>query len=162
MIINLPNNIQFRVYMSKLEKRTGVCSQQFNKPDSHVLLWDFDYSELDDIVKSLMDIQKQYNLPSIYVIQSSPDSYHAYCFTSRTFREIINILSATKQIDMTYLRLGIVRGYFTLRITPRKNEPNFKLVKTLESGFINEVSFMDITINDYLTSNKGGKYNAKR
>ena len=154
------NKIQLRFYMSLLEKRTGVCSQQYDNQDKHMLLWDFDYLNLDDIIESLEKVQQDYNLPSIYVIKSSPDSYHAYCFMSRSFRETINIISATTTVDMAYLRLGIVRGYFTLRITPRTGEPDFELVKILTSGFINEMLLDAMTINEYWTSNRGGKHNA--
>ena len=155
-------NYQLKVYFSKLEKRVGVCSQQYDDFSKHCLLWDFDYSNVNDIIKSLEHIQKQYCLPSIYVVQSSLDSYHAYCLVARPFREVVNILSATPEIDMTYLRMGFVRGYFTLRITPRTNEPEFSLVKILSSNYKNEMSFDDLTVNEYLTSNKGGKHNVKR
>lgn len=157
MIVSL-GKLQIRFYISLLEKRTGVCSQQFDNPDKHILLWDFDYASLTDIVLSLVAVQLQYHLPNIYIVQSSPDSYHAYCFASRTFREVVEILAATTTIDITYLRLGMVRGYYTLRITSRKNEPNLKTVEVLESSFINEVNPLDVTINEYLTSNKGGKH----
>lgn len=160
MIANI-GNIQIRFYVSRLEKRTGICSQKYDDLNKHCLLWDFDYSSIDNIIVSLKRLQKQYCLPAIYVIQSSPDSYHAYCLVARAFREIVNILSATLEVDMTYLRMGFVRGYFTLRITPRKNEPEFKLLRILTSSYKNEMSFDDLTVNEYLTSNKGGKY-AKR
>ena len=157
MIVRI-GKLQLRLYASILEQRTGVCSQNYSNLSEHCLLWDFDYSKADDIYKSLKVVQKQYSLPSIYLIQSSQDSYHAYCLVAKTFREVIAILSATPEIDLTYLKLGIVRGYFTLRITPRKNEPNFRIYKILPSVYKNEMMFEDLTINEYLTSNKGGKY----
>ena len=149
---------QIRVYASILEKRVGICSQNYDKTDKHILLWDFDYLKLKDIIKSLKIVQETYCLPIIYIIKSSPDSYHAYSFTARTFRETITILSATTTLDITYLRMGIVRGYFTLRISPRKNESMFKLVKKIWSIYPDEAKYNDMTINEYLTSNKGGKH----
>ena len=162
LINNTVGNLNLRVYISRLEKRVGICSQQYDNRDKHCLLWDFDYLDINKIIHSLKVRQMLYDLPSIYVVQSSPSSYHAYCLVARSFREVINILSATPEIDMTYLRMGIVRGYFTLRITPRKGEPKFKLVELLTSDIENEMSFDDLTINEYLTSNKGGKHNATR
>lgn len=147
--------------MSRLEKRVGICSQQFSNPEKHMLLWDFDYQPLSKIIYALLDVQEHYRLPEIYVIQSSPDSYHAYCFVLRDFIEIIHILSATPIIDITYLRLGMVRGYYTLRITSRPNEPKFSLVVKLPSKHKNEVQATDLTINEYFTSNLGGKHNAE-
>jgi hypothetical protein len=155
MIINLTKKWQLKVYFNRQEKRTGICSQQFNNPDKHCLLWDFDNIDLNTIIHSLRYLQVNYDLPDVWIIQSSPERYHAYCFTARPFREIIHILSATPEIDMAYLRLGIVRGYYTLRITPRKDSPEFKLVKVLVSTYKNEMTPLDATINEYWTSNKG-------
>lgn len=145
---------QLRIYLSKLEKRAGICSQSYNKPDKHCLLWDFDNAELEDIKLTLIGIQFIYNLPEIRIIKSSANKYHAYCFCARSLRNVINILSATPQIDMEYLRLGIVRGYFTLRISER-NDSEFGLVDILKTGFIDEMSPLDVTVNEYLTSNRG-------
>lgn len=154
--------LQFRIYFSTLEKRKGICSQKDTNEDLHALLIDFDNSELSDIVKSLRLIQIKYHLPTIFVLKSSPHSYHAYCFTARPFMKVIHILSDIPEIDKSYFRLGIVRGYFTLRITPRKGE-KFGLIKTLASIYPPEMSPKGLTINEYLTSNKGkgGRRHAK-
>lgn len=160
MIIRL-GKLQVRLYATILAKRTGVCSQRYGEVDKHMILWDFDRSTAVEIAKTLECLMLKYNLPDIYIIQSSPKgSYHAYCFASRSFLEVLHILSDTPQVDRTYLRLGVVRGYFTLRITPRKGDTAFKLVKIITSTFSNEMDYSDMTINEYLTSNKGRK-NAK-
>lgn len=148
------SNYQLKIYLSKLEKRTGICSQSYKNSDKHCLLWDFDNAELEDIKLILTGIQFMYNLPEIRIVKSSANKYHAYCFCARSFREVINILSATPQIDMSYLRLGTARGYFTLRISER-DSTKFELVDILKSGFIDEISPLDITVNEYLTSNRG-------
>jgi len=162
MIIKL-GKLQLRVYASILERRTGICSQKDTFEDKHMLLWDFDNSSIDDIKKSLERLVVKHKLPAIHIISSSPHSYHAYCFTSRPFRNIIHILSDTPELDNSYFKLGILRGYYTLRITPRKGE-SFKLVGIILSKRSNEMRFDDVTINEYLTSNKGkgGKRHAKR
>lgn len=157
MKIYLPFNFQIRIYASRQLKRVGVCSQQYDTPDRHALMWDFDGEELQPLISNLSNLQLKYNLSNIYITESSSGNYHAYCFTSRTFLEIIHILSDTPNIDMSYLRLGIIRGYFTLRITPRNNEPNFKLVKVLASAYPEEIKPEDLTVSEYLTNNKGGK-----
>ena len=160
MKINI-GKTQFRFYVSMLEKRVGVCSQKYDNPLEHIVLWDFDRFELLEIATSLKYIQTKYKLPNIMIVQSSSKgSYHAYSFTARTLREVIIILSDTPQIDMTYLRLGMVRGYYTLRITPRKKDSKFRIVKVLWSKYPDEISPLDVTTNKYLTSNKGG-HNAK-
>ena len=155
MKINLPFSYQLRIYSSRLEKRVGICSKVFKEDDKHILLWDFDNVRLSKIIKSLTAKQIQYKLPTIYIITSSPKRFHAYCFASRTFREVINIISGTPEIDIKYLRLGMVRGYYTLRISSRTND-DFILIKTLSTSVMDEVNPPDISINDYLTINKGG------
>lgn len=161
MKINI-GKLQLRMYASILEKRTGVCSQKSDKTDKHLLLWDFDRVSISQIVMSLINIQQIYKLPSIVIIQSSPKgSYHAYSFTARPFRDIIKILADTPEVDLTYLRLGAVRGYYTLRITPRKHDPIFHIVEVLVSKYSDEMTHDDMTINQYLTNNKGVR-NAKR
>ena len=154
MKINLPLNYQLRLYFSRLEKREGVASKVYGIDDKHILLWDFDDIKLSIIKKSLRFMQIWYKLPTIYIISSSPNRYHAYCFASRTFREVINILSATPEIDIKYLRLGMVRGYYTLRISSRKND-NIALVHKLTSSIKPEVNPLDISISEYMTINKG-------
>ena len=156
MKINFPFNYQLRVYFSRLEKREGIASKVYSKEDKHILLWDFDDSELSKIKKSLRFLQIWYKLSTIYIISSSPGRYHAYCFTSRTFREVINIISATPEIDTKYLRLGMVRGYYTLRISPRNND-RLNLVDKLISNIKPEVNPLDVSISEYLTANKGGQ-----
>lgn len=156
MIIRI-KNFQFRFYFSRLEKRVGACSQMYGNPKLHALLWDFDRYTYNQIKKSLVKIQEKYKLPNIMIVQSSKKgSYHAYSFTARPFREIIHILSDTPEIDLTYLRLGMVRGYYTLRITPRKND-SISVVGILKSIYPDEMSFNGLTVNEYLTSNKGSK-----
>ena len=156
MKVNI-GKLQFRFYVSMLEKRTGVCSQKYGSPFEHMVLWDFDRFELSEIIISLRHIQKKYKLPNIMIVQSSSKgSYHAYSFTARPLREVITVLSDTPEVDMTYLRLGMVRGYYTLRITPRKNDVSFRIVKMLWSKYPDEISPLDVTTNEYLTSNKGG------
>ena len=153
-------SLELRFYASRLEKRTGICSQRADNTDSHMLLCDFDNAEINNLIYSLDSIQKKFDLPTIYIVKSSPTNYHAYCFCLRTFREIILILSSLPEIDESYLRLGVVRGYYTLRISDRKGEM-FKAERTLISNFPDEMAFDEMTTNEYLTSNKGG-HNAER
>jgi len=162
MIIRI-GKLQLRAYATILEKRIGICSQKDTREDKHALLIDFDNSSISTIINSLSSLQKKYKLPAIYIVASSKHSYHAYCFTARKFMEIIHILSDIPELDESYFRLGIIRGYFTLRITSRKGD-KFKLVKTLVSVYPNEMLPDSLTVNEYLTSNKGkgGKRHAKR
>lgn len=153
MIVKL-GQYELKIYLNKLAKRVGICSKIGKLEDRHAVLWDFDDVLLKTIVKSLLDIQKRYSLPEIYILNSSARKYHAYCFTARPFQKVVEILAATPNIDMAYLRLGVVRGYYTLRISER-NGISFKLAVLLPSVFNNESQPLDLTYNEYLTSNKG-------
>lgn len=149
-------NFELALYFNILESRTGVCSGKADGSDRHMLLFDFDNANLASIAKSLEKLQATYKLPNIYIVQSSPLNYHGYCFSNRSFRETIMLLSSVPEIDEKYLRLGIVRGYYTLRISQRAGEI-FKTVLTLESMFPREMETGEMTVNEYLTSNKGGR-----
>lgn len=129
---------QIRVYLDKQVEHTGVCSTKADNPKEHMLLWDFDDAKLGDIVNQLLAVSCLYSLPKIYLVSSSPGNYHAYCFASRDFRETISILASTKSIDLAYLRMGVARGYFTLRITPRKGG-QFRLIRIIRSQVPNEM-----------------------
>ncbi|OGM08550.1 hypothetical protein A2Z67_01775 [Candidatus Woesebacteria bacterium RBG_13_36_22] len=156
MQINL-GSISLKVYVSKTAKRIGVCSQKSDEPDNHCLLWDFDDARYVNILYTLYGLQEEYKLPRIYVIESSLNHYHAYCFASRSFREVLHILSDTPEICMTYLRIGATRGYFTLRISPRADAPKFELKTIIPSRIADEMLTDDVTVNEYITSNRGRK-----
>lgn len=159
MIITLPNNYELKIYINKQEKRVGICSDNIKNTDRHCLLWDFDNANLENIRACLKYMQKEYQLPNIYIAKSSSKNYHAYSFVSLPFLRTIHILSGTPFIDETYLRLGIVRGYFTLRISPRHND-KLEYIECLTSDYPSEMNPLDLMTNEYLTSNKG-EHNAK-
>lgn len=144
--------IQFNFHLSvkKVELRHGLCSK-VNYCNSHVVLWDFDNSELNDIKIELKRLQNKYNLSTIYILQSSEKNYHAYCFTPCDFTEVIHILSETRFIDKVYLRLGVARGYYTLRYSD-KNNYKIKLIDSIVSSN-KAISAHDITTNEYYTTN---------
>lgn len=152
---------KYRVYFRKpvaiypIAKRTGVCSKNY-ETDKHILLWDFDDTNFDFVELELNRLMRKYELPQIYILQSSENHYHAYCFASRTFQQVIHILSETKSLDFEYLRLGIVRGYYTLRFSDKENS-KMRLMETLPSSFLEEMSMDDVTINEYFTTNIGGE-----
>lgn len=155
MIINILNKYQARFYFSKVEKRHGICSKH-SENEKHMLLWDFDNTDLENILQDLRYLIARYALPNVYVLQTSKSGYHAYCFSARPFKEVIHILSDTNSIDMHYLRLGMVRGYYTLRFSARQ-DGSPKLIKILESVYPAEMSPLDMTVNEYFTTNRGFK-----
>lgn len=156
MILNYRDKYQLRIdcriSIKRIAVRHGVCSQIFGT-DNHILLWDFDDISLKKVIHSMSTMQTRYKLPDIYILQSSNGSYHAQCYCSYDFKKIIHILSDTQYIDMDYLQLGIARGYFTLRYTPKSDNVKLKMIHILKSDVISDITPFDVTINEYTTSN---------
>lgn len=157
MIINLFKKYQLfldcNLYVSlrRTEIRKGLCSKNFDT-DKHMLLWDFDEVPLQYIMADLQSIQYKYGLPDVYVLESSENHYHAYCFVSMNFKTIIQILSYSIFIDENYFRLGVARGYYTLRYSP-KGDRNIRLISILKSNVKYTMSPLEVTINEYYTTN---------
>lgn len=90
-------------------------------PDGkHILMWDFDNSILETATSALRLIQLIYDLPNIYILNSGkPNRYIAYCFVRMTIQQVAEILSATPFICWGFLKWGIIRNRWTLRVTPK-------------------------------------------
>lgn len=100
---------------------TSVIGVNSNLPDgNHILMWDFDMVNKEDIIKELVDIQARFKLPRIYILQTSPkQGFHAYCFKKVDWKTCVEILAASKLIDWNYFKYGIYRKHFTLRVSPK-------------------------------------------
>lgn len=155
MLINLMGKYQIimngYIRFNKVQLRHGICSNH-STMDTHMLLWDFDKTEKYLIMRELQRIQTKYKLPTILILKSSENHYHAYCFANRSFKEVINILSDTQYIDEMYLRLGVARGYYTLRYSEKQGKPP-ELCVVLKSFYPIEAKPTDFTTNVYYTTN---------
>jgi len=99
---------------------------------NHVLMWDFDDLSLEAVKQNLKVIQVRYCLSDIHIIRSrEPNNYWAYCFTRVEWRRACEILTQTAGVDWQFIRFGIFRNRFTLRVTP-KNEMQPYVVSRLE------------------------------
>lgn len=111
--------------LAKITTVTGVNSDVgFG---NHILLWDFDNLSLDAVLRSLAAVQKAHPLPGIHIYRtrSDADNYHAVCLAVRPWREVVAIIAATPMVDWNFLKWGIHRGHFTLRIGPKEGEIPF-------------------------------------
>lgn len=134
---------RFVTYIAKTEKVKGVNSKIDD--EHHILMLDFDgVEDLNDLLQDLRRIQYKYKLPDIYVVESSPNNYQAYCFKKLTWREAIHIATDCKYIDMNYVKLSLIRGYFTLRIDATDTRPAPKLVAVLQSRYPADVKPEDL------------------
>jgi len=142
-------NIELRLCSWKLQfifqryqKVYGVNSDLDD--GSHFLMWDFDQCELSEVLDSLREVQRKFRLPNIYVIQTDRrGSYHAYCFAKKTWAEAVFILMSTRHCDQGFIKLAVLRGYITLRITPKRRKDGtwegFRRVAVLPSDVGEEV-----------------------
>lgn len=139
MKIDLGNiRIRFSFSISKTVSVAGVNSNIDAENTKHILLWDFDNTPYSQVVNALKRVQQMHSLPTIHIIESSPKHYHAYCFMARTTSDVILILSSTPFIDQSFFKFGIIRGYWTLRITPKRTGQSFHLVNDLWSSVPDE------------------------
>lgn len=129
--------------LGRYQRVKGICSQIGE--DGHFLMWDFDDISEVLVRRSLRLVQEQYQLPPIYLLQTSDaNKYHAYCFDVHDFPGVVEVLASTPGIDLHYLAIGILRGYFTLRITPKifsaERGKGFRHVGVLHSDFLETCS----------------------
>lgn len=134
----LNRRIRLDFSISKTVKVTGINSNVDSTNEKHILLWDFDETPYYKIVESLKNIQTDCKLPTIHIIQSSPNRYHAYCFIAVDMPTAMYIISSTPCVDYTFFKLGVMRGYWTLRITDKKQNNLFRHVSDLISTTVVE------------------------
>ena len=91
---------------------TSCCDTDFVS----ILMWDFDGNiRLKDIIKSLSEIQRKYVLSEIYIIKTR-NGYHAVCLDKFKFIDALNIISNTRFIDKTFIKISRKRNHFVHRI----------------------------------------------
>lgn len=115
---------------ARIAKVIGVNSN-FDE-DNHILMWDFDDVSLEDVKEALKLVQTRYFLSDIHILETKPNTnFIAYCFSVEEWRRVVEIIASTPNVDLQFLRFGIYRGHFTLRVTP-KGDRHIKKVATLE------------------------------
>jgi len=111
-------NRRLTLTWARIAKVIGVNSELGN--GQHILMWDFDDINLDVVKQELRIVLTRYCLSDIHILRTKePDNYIAYCFTALDWRRAIEIVAATGAVDLQFLRFGVYRGHFTLRVTPK-------------------------------------------
>jgi len=94
--------IRITLTIAPVTKVIGVNSKL---PDGkHILMWDFDDTTLLNVVFALGLVQRRYKLPDIYIFESSPKHYIAYCFKRMNWRKAVEIIAATPGVDWNFLK----------------------------------------------------------
>lgn len=110
-----------RLWLSlrKVEDHKGMCSN--TKNGKHILLWDFDGTYFGYVAAHLRAIQEKYQLPKITILETKDDTnFIAYCFEEFEWKDALGIVMETKGVCWNYFRLSVIRGYFTLRTSPKR------------------------------------------
>ena len=112
--------------------------------DDHIIMWDFDAAIYTDVRNELLKVQRVYELPNIYISETSKDSgYHAWCFKRVSWRKLVEILAFTHLIDWHYFKYGIYRGHFTLRVSTKCGRKK-RHVEILRSKVPDDVTIHDL------------------
>jgi hypothetical protein len=133
----------FHFSISKQTPIEGINSN-IKGTKKHVLFWDFDNVPLEEVIKTLCKIQRKYHLPRISVVNTGVEGYfHAYCFKAKKWGDAIKIIAETEGVDRMFFWLGIMRGYFTLRIGDKPGR-SFQAIAILPSKYIPDVHPNDL------------------
>lgn len=124
---------QFFAGAQRLQWVDGVSSF-VDGGEEHILMWDFDEIPLTRVLNALVTVQHRYDLPRVYLLQSSPGNWIAYCFKRLPFRKALVIVADTEYVDWRFVQHSLVRGYFTLRISQKRGRPEPALHTVLPSG----------------------------
>jgi len=110
----------------KVEDQKGMCSN--TKSGKHILMWDFDDTRFGWVSAELRAIQEKYQLPKITLLETKDDTnFIAYCFEELEWKDALAIVLDTPGVCWNYFRLSVIRGYFTLRYTPKSGRyPHFR------------------------------------
>lgn len=116
---NLPLKHRVTFTLARVEPIVGVNSLM--RDEKHILLWDFDDKTLDEVRYSLRVVQQRFALPDIMIYKTRADesNYHAYCLKLCSWIEAVRIIVDTELVDWGFVKWGIMRGYFTLRVSPK-------------------------------------------
>lgn len=115
---------------ARIAKVIGVNSELDD--GRHILMWDFDDVSLADVKRALSVVQARYMLSDILILESKKDTrFLAYCFTAMDLQRTAEIITQTEFVDWSFIRFGIFREKWTLRVTP-KGDRHIRKVATLE------------------------------
>jgi len=136
-------------------------------PDNmHILLWDFDNTALQFVVKELTAVQRTYKLAPIYIVETKKGvlfddtyedyarfmalyiagklgNYNAYCFKKHDWRKTVEIIAYTQGVDWNYFKWGVFRKRFTLRVTDKEGRKS-RRVFILPSMVKEDIAIKDL------------------
>jgi hypothetical protein len=142
---------------------TDVIGVNSILPDgNHILMWDFDDADIEDITRELAKVQYENKLPRIYILTTGkPNHYIAYCFKKCSWRTAFAIISSTPGVDWNYIKYAAVRGHFTLRVSP-KNGRKPQLARLITSFIPEDANITELRSWVKYETLADGRHNRKR
>jgi len=133
---------RFTFSLNRITDVVGVNSEC--KDGKHILMWDFDDVAHGDVQRTLYLLQRIYNLPNIYILNTGQKHhYMAYCFKKFDFLTALSIVSGTPYIDPTFVRMSAFRKRFTLRVSDKEGR-SIRPVTVLKSPIKDEATVRDL------------------
>jgi len=112
---------------------------------NHILMWDFDDTDLKGVKYALGDTQADYHLSKIYILETRKDSsFIAYCFKRFRWKYAVKIVGDTIGVDWNFFKYGVFRDKFTLRVTDKGYGKPHK-VAVLDSDVPEDVSVWELS-----------------
>lgn len=140
--------LRWTVHVRREVRITGITSRVDG--GGHILMWDFDDADRDNVVDSLAEIQTRFGLPVIKIVRTRDRGFHAYCFKRLHWAEVLRILHYTRLVDQEWLKLSAWRGYLTLRITDKPLAPHIEHELDLAPAFVGV--YPDVSHNQLMTT----------
>jgi len=117
----------------------------------HALFWDFDNVDREEVIKIMLAVQQRWQLPPIYVLNTGlPKFWHCYCFYAVSYGLALHILAETPRLDKAFFKIGVIRGYWTLRYS-KKEGRTFTTDIILPSIYYETVTPNELSILRYWT-----------
>ncbi len=132
---------------------TGVNSKLID--GNHILMWDFDDIQVVDVLYTLRQVQKENELPTIFILCTGIEGYyHAYCFKRCSWIKARTIIASTDKVDRVFFMMAMLRGYFTLRFSDKRGR-EFTQAAVLEGWGEEDVEPGEVaSFVEYTTKNR--------
>ncbi len=130
---------------------------------NHILMWDFDDTSLEEVKGNLLQVQRYYKLPRIYILETKQaTNFIAYCFKRVSWTKAVAIIAQTRGVDWHYVKWGVFRDKFTLRVTD-KGHGKPHCVAVLESAMPEDTIVEDLAYwQKYETLKDKDKYTREK
>ena len=134
---------RFALSIGKVIEVQGINSEIVG--GEHILMWEFDITDLSLVTTALRHQQRIHNLPDITIARSHPGGgFHAYCFKRLPWLKSLSIVADTEGVDPGYVNMCAWRMKFTLRLTDKgQGAPQF--LAMLAGDLHPDCSMLDLT-----------------